>query len=309
MAKSKQKNKASDSAKQKEKQKKRDAKNRGSKSGKSKDNKAKKAAKPPIAENADKYDLYQRSVQSPETEVKMLRRAYKHAYGEYPVRLREDFCGAAAVCVEWVRKAPSGEAWGVDLDPEPLAWGDEHNAITLKDAQRERLHLVEGDVRTARTPKADVIAAQNFSFYCFKQRAELLKYFKAARRHLSEQGVLVLDMLGGPAVMDDEQIEDKSVDDFQYFWEQETFDPISHDALFHIHFQFKDGSRLDKAFSYDWRLWSLPEVRDLLLEAGFRDVVVYWEGADDEGYGNGVFSRRKKAPADHCWLAYVCGVK
>lgn len=306
MAKSKRKKKSNDAAKEKLNK---SAKGRDTKTQKNNDKKARKGDRAPIAETADRYDLYQRSVQSPEAEVKMLRRAYKHAYGDVPTVLREDFCGAAAVCVEWVRKAPLAQAWGVDLDPEPLAWGEAHNASTLKDAQRERLHLVQGDVRTAKTPKADVIAAQNFSFYCFKERAELLKYFKSAKRHLEEKGVLVLDVLGGPAVMDDEQIEDKPVDDFLYLWEQETFDPISHDALFHIHFQFKDGSRMDKAFTYDWRLWTLPEIRDLLMEAGFRDVVVYWEGADDEGYGNGVFSRLQTAPADHCWLAYVCGIK
>lgn len=268
-----------------------------------------KNGKAKLASTADKYDLYQRSVQTPANEVNMIRRVYKHAYGDVPTILREDFCGTAAVAAEWARKNPEGVAYGVDLDPEPLAWGTEHNLSKLKPAARERVHLVQGDVRTAKTPKADVLAAQNFSFFIFKTRQELLSYFKSAYKNLASEGVFLLDMLGGPSLQEDEQVEKKKVDDFTYYWEQETFNPISHDALFHIHFSFKDGSRLDKAFSYDWRIWTLPEVKDLLHEAGFKDVVVYWEGSDEDGEGNGVFKRTEKAPADNCWLAYVCGVK
>lgn len=271
--------------------------------------KAKRKPKAKLASLADKYDLYQRSVQTPGTEVAMFKRAYKHAYGDMPRVLREDFCGTAAVASEWARRMPEGVVYGVDLDPEPLTWGLEHNVGKLKASARERVHLVEGDVRTAKTPKADVVAAQNFSFYIFKERKELLGYFKSAYRNLADKGIFLLDMLGGPAVQEDEQLEKKKVDDFTYYWEQETFNPITHEALFHIHFGFKDGSRLDKAFSYDWRIWTLPEVNDLLREAGFQKVSVYWEGSDEDGDGNGVFKRTEKAPADHCWLAYVVAIK
>ena len=57
-----------------------------------------------------------------------------------------------------------------------------------------------------------------------------------------------------------------------------------------IHFKFPDGSKIKRAFSYTWRLWTAPELRDMLLDAGFRNVTVYWEGEDDNGEGNGEFS-------------------
>ena len=67
----------------------------------------------------------------------------------------------------------------------------------------------------------------------------------------------------------------------------------------HIHFKFKDGSRIKKAFSYDWRLWTLPEIREVMEEAGFSNTRVYWEDEDEEGEGSS--SRRAIAapgPAD-----------
>src|SRR5690606_33076657 len=81
----------------------------------------------------------------------------------------------------------------------------------------------------------------------------------------------------------DVMTEDREVDDedFTYVWEQEKFNPISHDTVCHIHFEFPDGSRLERAFSYEWRLWTLPELRELLAEAGFSAVHVFWEEFED----------------------------
>ncbi len=71
----------------------------------------------------------------------------------------------------------------------------------------------------------------------------------------------------------------------------------------------KDGSRIRRAFAYDWRLWILPEVRDLLLEAGFTGVEVYWEGTDGEtGEGNNIFTRRERAIDDPAWIAYIVAI-
>jgi hypothetical protein len=67
-----------------------------------------------------------------------------------------------------------------------------------------------------------------------------------------------------------------------------------------------DGSRLDKAFSYYWRLWTLPELREIMLEAGFTSVVVYWEGTDEEsGDGDGIYTPATKGDADPGWVCYI----
>jgi len=265
---------------------------------------------PTLAELADRYDLYLRSVQSPDHEVDFFRKAYKRTYGGVPKILREDFCGTAAVCCEWVRGHPERRALGVDIDPVPLAWGREHNMERVPVVARERVTLLRDDARRVRGPKADIVAAQNFSFQCFTTRPELKRYFKAAHGNLARRGLLVLDLMGGSEVLEEDREEVKSFRGYKYVWHQKRFDPITHHCEYFIHFRFPDGSALEKAFHYRWRLWSIPEVSELLVEAGFRRVDIYWESTDRRtGRGNDVYRRRKHASSDAAWVCYVIGVK
>ena len=96
---------------------------------------------------------------------------------------------------------------------------------------------------------------------------------------------------------------------FSYFWDQENYDPITNHAMFHIHFRRHGEAKRKKVFSYDWRLWSIPELRDLLLEAGFSSVKVYWEGTDTEGEGDGEFTEAKVGEECESWIAYIVGLR
>ena len=73
----------------------------------------------------------------------------------------------------------------------------------------------------------------------------------------------------------------------------------------HIHFKFPDGSKLKRAFSYDWRMWTLPELREVLIEAGFATARVYWEGEDEDGEFNGIFSETQTGFPDPAWVVYL----
>lgn len=263
-----------------------------------------------LAALADKYDLYQRSVQSPENEVVFFERTFRTYYKRSPLVLREDFCGAAAVCCEWAKSRDDRRAFGIDLDPTPLKWGEKHNLSKLSADERARVKLVEADARDVLGPKADIVAAQNFSFYFFKTRDELRRYFRAAYKNLGREGILVLDVLGGFECMKEDTEEVRGYRSFKYVWEQARFDPITHACRFHIHFRFPDGSELKRAFTYDWRLWTMPEIRELLAEAGFGASDVYWEGTDPRtGKGNDVYRRRDHADSDPAWIAYLVAVK
>ena len=272
--------------------------------------KTKGLTKPTQAEKADKYKLYLKSVQDPEHEVGFLERAFKGFYGRSPQVLREDFCGTYAVCCQWVKSASGRKAIGVDTDSEPLAWGTGHSLSELEPGQQQRVELIQADVRQVTGPKADVLAAQNFSFWVFRRRDELRQYFQAAYSNLRRQGAMVLDMMGGPEVLEEDHEDVTSYRKFDYIWDQHRFDPITHDCLFYIHFRFKDGSELRRAFTYHWRLWTIPEVREVLAEAGFKHSVVYWEDADAKsGEGTGVYRRRKHAGSDPSWIAYIVAAK
>jgi len=282
-----------------------------------------------MAERADRYVLYGLSVQEPANEVEFFAKTYEQLNGRPARLLREDFCGTHAVCCEWVKQHEDNLAYGVDLDPEPLAWGEDQLQSKLTDTQRKRITLAEADVRTpnddaqdAFAGGADVLAAQNFSFFLFKTRDALRDYFEHARGNLADGGIMVMDMMGGSECYVEDHTDVRTIDvedkdqakrlgykKFKYLWEQARINPITADALFHIHFKFKDGSRLDKAFTYDWRFWTLPETCELLREAGFKDVQVYWEIEDEDGEGSGEFEPATEGPADPSWIAYIVAQK
>lgn len=275
-----------------------------------------KVAKQTLAERADRYALYGLSVQEPANEAEFFTKTYKAINGRAPRALREDFCGTHAVCCEWVKLHKDNTAVGIDLDPEPLAWGREHLQPKLTDDQRRRVTLFEDDVRSKSKVKADVLAAQNFSFFLFKTRDALRDYFEHARANLADDGIMVMDMMGGGDCYLEDHQDIRTIESdlpgfkkFKYVWEQKRINPITADALFHIHFKFKDGSRLDKAFTYDWRFWTLPEVRELLIEAGFRDATVYWETTDEDGEETGEFEPATEGASDPSWIAYVVARK
>jgi len=257
------------------------------------------------AQKADKYALYEKSVQAPEADVALLQRVFKARYGRPPRLLREDFGGTSLLACLWAAEHKENRAWAIDLDPKPLEWGRQHNLSRLKPAQAARVKLIEGNVLDVGHTKVDVTVAFNFSYFTFQTRRELRHYFEKARATLQGEGLLMLDVYGGADSQRTQQ-ENRKVGGFRYVWDQNSFDPISYRVTNFIHFEFKDGSRLRRAFRYDWRLWTLPEIRELLLEAGFRTTEVYWEGTDRETEeANGVFTKRERAPDDPAWVSYV----
>ena len=208
-----------------------------------------------------------------------------------------------------MRAHRENRAWGIDIDPRPLASGERRHVASLRPKQRKRLRLIEGDVRTVEHPKVDVILALNFSYFTFKARKELLGYLRAARKRLRPDGMIVLDIYGGPEAqrLCEETTEH---DGFDYTWDQDWFNPIDHGMRCYIHFAFADGSRIERAFSYDWRLWTVPELRELLEEAGFDHTEAHWEGTDEKtGEGDGVYHRSETADPDEAWVSYVVGYR
>ena len=197
----------------------------------------------------------------------------------------------------------------MDLDPDPLDWGRRHNLDKLRPEQASRISLLQEDVRTARTPKVDVLVAFNFSFFLFKQRAALLDYFRHCYAHVKNDGIFVIDAYGGPESMEKRK-ERRRVGNFTYVWDQHSYDPITHDASCHIHFEFRDGSKIERAWTYHWRLWTIAELRELLVEAGFASATVYWEGTEAAtNEPNGIFRPRKRAEGDPAWVAYLVAAK
>ena len=257
------------------------------------------------AQLADKYVCYQNSVQEPEADVPFVERIFRKHRGRPARTLREDFCGTAAFACAWVKRHRENFAFGIDLDPEPLAWGRQHNVGALNPHQQARVKLIEGNVLHVGHELVDVTVAYNFSYFLFRTRPEMLEYFRKARASLRPDGLLFLDAYGGPESQE-AKTEKRKHGGITYIWEQRSFDPIQNHGVNYIHYLFPDGSQIRRAFSYEWRIWSIPEIREVLLDAGFSETEVYWEGTDKKsGEGNDVFSRRESAPDDLAWICYV----
>ena len=266
----------------------------------------------------DLQELYRWAVQDPRTQTTFLSLIHHHGSGRWPRRLREDFAGNAADAVEWL--ALGGErAIAVDIDGRALRWGT-RRARAILGARADRLQVVEADVRTVgppRVPRVDVVAALNFSALVLHERRDMLAYFRRVRGGLRAGGVFVMNVFGGPARMRPwrrrRTIRRKALyamepppPAFEYIWEQLSFDPLTARLDCRLHFVVRERGRrriLRNAFRYDCRVWTVPELRDLLREAGFRKAEV-WQHRN-RGRG-GVFEpkARLEGPA---WVVYVVG--
>jgi hypothetical protein len=207
-----------------------------------------------------------------------------------------------------VKQGVDYSAIGVDIDPAVLDWGRKNRVSRLDTPDQGRVSRIESNVLTVETPKVDLQAAFNFSYWMFDERATMLAYLRRCCDAIKDDGVMFLDMFGGAESMEETREKTKH-DGFTYIWDQAEFHPVTNHMQCYIHFKFPDGSKLKRAFSYAWRLWTAPELRDVLLEAGFRNVTVYWEGEDEDGEGNGEFAATDKGEADLAWIAYIVAEK
>lgn len=263
-----------------------------------------------------KLALYRRAVQHEWAEASFLIRTYTHYRKTEPLLLREDFAGTCAVASAWVSMSPDHQAMAIEAHGPTVKWAQRTANKELADAAGD-LHIVQADVLNIDSPKVDVTCALNFSTFIYHDRDALLAYFKAARRGLRRNGLMVLDAYGGPGAMrigtqTRKLLPDKddATSGGTYHWEQRTFDPVTHRTECRIHFNPPDGRRLDSAFIYHWRLWTLPELTELMLEAGFKTADVWCDMPDrDAGQSDGRYRRLKHMPAREDWVAYVVGVR
>jgi len=268
-----------------------------------------------------KHQLYEAAVQDVDVDYEFFQRVFKSNRGRKAVTLREDFCGTAVLACEWVKRRKKNIAYGVDLDREVLEWSEENRQSLLTKDQRDRLHIDCDDVRSVRSnPTVDIIAALNFSYSCFQTRKELLHYFKWVYENLNDDGLLMLDAYGGPTAM--EVVNDvreipasrdwagNKIPAFTYYWDQSYFNFVKNHTICNIHFKVPGEKKRKKAFTYDWRLYSAPELRDILTDVGFKRVDMYLEGWDDDDEDtDGVMRKRQSYEHMLAWFSYMVAVK
>lgn len=237
-------------------------------------------------------DLYEICVQSPRHVASMLRKVHRgHA-----VTLREDFCGTAAVarrwCLDALRAGDSARAIAIDADGPTVAHARKR---AEDDGLRGQCRVLEGDCLAKHAPAADepadIVFAGNFSIGYAHRRTTLMGYLKRSLARLRASplgpGVLAVDTYGGADAMQLGQIRRRHIgprgEIVHYLWTHEYADPVTGMVTNSISFEVeRDGEIIDRqprTFVYEWRLWSIAELREAMLEAGFAAVDVYREVA------------------------------
>ncbi|KAJ1665932.1 hypothetical protein IW140_002860 [Coemansia sp. RSA 1813] len=211
--------------------------------------------------------------------------------------LREDFCGTAVLCAEWVNSASSANryAYGVDIDPEVIEYAKKHTVEqqdSLDSAVDDRITLVCADVLDVHgddnraqedsehageriVPRVDIIASFNYAMCYFHKRCDLVRYMRHSLGNLNDFGLLFCDLFGGHEAVRSGVTRVRNVGSFKYHFRQNGYDLMRGTIRFSLSFRMQDGSMLKDCFTYDFRVYSLCELREAMLEAGFDDVCVW----------------------------------
>lgn len=260
----------------------------------------------------NKHELYEASVQDAADDASILDELYRKIRRKKAFSFREDFCGTFKVACEWVKLGPKNKAIGLDLDSDPLSFGKVNHLSKLSPQQQARVKPLKQNVISVTKPASDIVAACNFSYWIFKTRKELISYFKCVHKSLKQDGLFFLDMVGGTEMIEehtDKEKFGKKKKKFTYIWKQENYNPITNEGFFSISYKLADGTKMNRAFTYDWRVWTIQEVRECLEEAGFKQSWVYWEIDDKNGEGTGEFERTTHQENCPVWLAYIVASK
>lgn len=273
-----------------------------------------------------RLDFYRWAVQHPPAELGFLLRAAQHHGLAEPLRIREDFAGGAELAATWVSLDPEHQALAVEVDLPTAQFARERHAELLRQREGDLFILCE-DVRRRTRPRVQAVLALNFSTLIFHDRSAMLGYFRTVRRSLVRGGVFVMDLFGGPGSVapgtqsrrvapppdeaDEPADQPELFPAFTYQWEQRSYDVLSGRIDCRIHFELDGptdgpGEAIRDAFVYDWRLWSPPELLEMLTEVGLREPT-FWCDAYDEaaGVSDGRYRPMERMAPRQDWVAYL----
>jgi len=234
-------------------------------------------------ERNELHSLYELCVQRPATIAHLIRSTHAQLADSPspPAKsLHEDFSGTGAISRAWVAADPLARAVATDLDPAAIAFGQSRAAQLGLDSSRMtwRTQDVRAPHDDPHALPADAIFVGNFSIGELHTREDLLAYLRAARARLAPRGVFICDTYGGAAAFRTGLVHRTHpgrtpIERILYTWEQRSIDPFTARVVNALHFRIELAGEIVAqhfdAFIYHWRLWSVPELRDALLEAGF----------------------------------------
>lgn len=190
---------------------------------------------------------------------------------------------------------PSGAARATCLDADASVIEEARKrAVSDPTVDAAGMEFIVSDALLAPLPRlpadgADVVFVGNFSVGEIHDRGRLMEYLRRVLARLRSGGIFVCDTYGGESAWRTGSLRrihhapsSERGNDYQpsqtstrvhYTWEQRAADPFTARVVSALHFRVEEQGEivqeLTDAFVYHWRIWSVPELRDAMHEAGF----------------------------------------
>lgn len=241
----------------------------------------------------DRFDCYELCVQSPRHVVAFLR----GAHANQPVVLAEDFCGTAAIsrrwCAEAAKRGEDARAVALDLDEPTLTAARRRAQAAGLERDITFIGADATDPSWQTDPHApvgaDVVFVGNFSIGYIHHRPDLVRYLALARERLARGnggfggGIFACDTYGGASAFKrggfTRRHPSPGKEVVHYSWSHDAADPrtaiVENSISFRVEVDGQVVQELPRAFTYCWRLWSIAELREAMLDAGFASTDVY----------------------------------
>lgn len=228
-----------------------------------------------------KFELYQRSVQNAKKESEFFRKTYRLIYNKVAEKFREDFCGTGLLSCEWVKGNVMNTAVGLDIDQETLDWGIENNVNNLCSGS-DRVKLLNQNVLDEFdiTQKFEIICSLNYSHFLLPQRKMILKYFTNMVKNLDQKGIFILDFYGGSHIYRDHKYQHNKSSNF-YEFSGNQMNIISNTSKCSLNYKIKKN-KYKPMFSFNFRIYSIIELREALEEVGLNKFKLYIKEINDD---------------------------
>jgi len=225
-----------------------------------------------------RHELYQKTVQNPKREVEFYRKIYRMIFNTVPNHFREDFCGTGRLSCEWVKNNVYNTAVGIDLDEETVNWGRENNINNLPSGS-ERIELIIQNVLEPfdSNKRFDIICSMNYSHYLLVKRKHLVTYFMNVRANI-QKGLFIMDFFGGSHIFEEHEHQNQS--DY-YKFKNEQMNILNNNIICTLNFKTKE-KKLETLFTYNFRIYSLIELKEALEEAGFNRFKIFIKDVSDD---------------------------
>lgn len=223
-----------------------------------------------------KHELYETTVQSGRKLVEFFRKEYKLIFLKLPHTFREDFCGTGKLCSEWCKLNFENRAVGLDIDQPTLDYGIKFNK------NFDSMELLNHNVLEPYNQETfDIICSLNYSHYILHKRKDLVKYFNNVYSGLNKNGIYILDFFGGSHIYETKAFTSfKRKDYYQMFGEQVNI--LNNVTKCSLRFKIGNKKKFEPLFHYDFRVYTILELREALEEVGFNKFKVYVKECTEE---------------------------